>query len=554
MATLRELIVKIAFKIDDAVLKKSTAKTNEILSKQKKLFQKNEEDITKSKQTAHDRRKKLEMNYSDWWNKELSKRSKKEQQADQAKKQAFRDGVSGLQDFGMKAIGVATAIQVAFSAVAFAIIKVNDRINMGVARVQTATGGSQKQAKGRFKELLALSTETGQDVETVTSLHNRISMSSKDLGANPESTMRAVKTVSKLAILGGTPTSSQQGGLLQLGQALGSATVQADEYRSIVEQLPAVHQAVAKSMGMTASKLQNFIKNAKTTGSITGRELFDAILKAEEDATKAFEKFPITFQRIQNKFMNSFMDLGLALEEQLEPANKFFDKLFNKMNFLSDFLIKNKAIVGKVIEGIFATLSGGLDLVIGTLKNAQGIIDFIKANDEIIMPILIGFSTALLGIFTLMKIMMIPTILRGLIPALIAMGQAMWASLGPWGLGAGIALGLIAGLTYLVVKFDLVTKSIKAMGDAWRAVQGLFGGGEVKPLKGLTGTAKPMTRNTPKEYGKGNFNPLMPKVGGGAGSKTTNNSVSIYVNGSKDPIATGKAVKKTFDLALAGKT
>jgi hypothetical protein len=79
MATLRELIVKIAFKIDDAVLKKSTAKTNEILSKQKKSFEKTEEAITKSKQTAHDRRKKLEMAYSDWWNKELSKRQKVEQ-------------------------------------------------------------------------------------------------------------------------------------------------------------------------------------------------------------------------------------------------------------------------------------------------------------------------------------------------------------------------------------------------------------------------------------------------------------------------------------------
>jgi tape measure domain-containing protein len=527
MATLRELIVKIAFKIDDAVLRKSTAKTNEILSKQKKSFEKTEEAITKSKQKEtekrvkaeqreNDARTRMQMRYLKWKEKEMARHAMLEKRTEQAKSRSFQEGMTNLQSFGTKAIATAAAIQAAFVAVAFAIIKVNDQINMGVARVQTATGGSKAQARGRFKELLGLSTQTGQDVETITSLHNKIQMSAVDLNANPESTMRAVRTVSKLAIMGGTPKASQQGGLLQLGQALGSARVQADEYRSVVEQLPALHQAIAKSMGMTASKLQSFIKDARKTGSITGRELFDAILKAEEDATKAFEKFPITFQRIQNKFMNSFLQLGLALEDQLEPANRFFQNLYDKMDFLNKFLIKNKEVVGKVIKVIFKTLEKALDGIILVLDKLQPAMDWINKYSGAILKIVKDMEPALIAITSAILLLVVGFDLFN--KALKVFQGIMWVlNLDP---KIRVFTALAMAVIYLETKFGLLSKTIKAtlgLLDQFKVqydetvpyIGGIGGPPPVEKKKeimpGFIGSSKPLTSNLPKGYSQGQF-------------------------------------------------
>jgi tape measure domain-containing protein len=440
-----------------------------------------------------------------------------EKKTEQAKSRSFQEGMSNLQSFGTKAIATAAAITAAFSAVAFAIINVNDKINMGVARVQTATGGSKAQARGRFKELLGLSTQTGQDVETITSLHNKIQMSAVDLNANPESTMRAVRTVSKLAIMGGTPTASQQGGLLQLGQALGSARVQADEYRSVVEQLPALHQAIAKSMGMTASKLQSFIKDARKTGSITGRELFDAILKAEEDATKAFEKFPITFQRIQNKFMNSFLQLGLALEDQLEPANRFFQNLYDKMDFLNKFLVKNKEVVGKVIKVVFKTLEKGLDAIILGLDKLQPAMDWLNKHGETILKIVKDMAPALIAIASAITLLVVGfNLFNGVLKVFQGI---MWVlNLDP---KIRVFMALAMVVIYLETKFGLLSKTIKAtlgLLDQFNTPyeNNYSGGGSSRNRLGasqtrkeimprITGTSQPLTSNLPKGYSQGQF-------------------------------------------------
>ena len=602
MATLRELIVKIAFKIDDAVLRKSTAKTNEILNRQRRTFEKNEEKLTNSinkniqrrekregryfawrakqrdadknleikkeeqllaqqkrkQQRENEARTRMQMRYLKWKEKEMARHAMLEKKTEQAKSRSFQEGMTNLQSFGTKAIATAAAIQAAFSAVAFAIINVNDKINMGVARVQTATGGSKAQARGRFKELLGLSTQTGQDVETITSLHNKIQMSAVDLNANPESTMRAVRTVSKLAIMSGTPTASQQGGLLQLGQALGSARVQADEYRSVVEQLPALHQAIAKSMGMTASKLQSFIKDARKTGSITGRELFDAILKAEEDATKAFEKFPITFQRIQNKFMNSFLQLGLALEDQLEPANRFFQNLYDKMDFLNKFLVKNKEVVGKVIKVVFKTLEKGLDAIILGLDKLQPAMDWLNKHGGTILKIVKDMAPALIAIASAITLLVVGfNLFNG---ALKVFQGIMWVlNLDP---KIRVFMALAMVVIYLETKFGLLSKTIKAtlgLLDQFNTPyeNNYSGGGSSRNRLGasqtrkeimprITGTSQPLTSNLPKGYSQGQFfqSPTTKNV------KITSNNV-FNITGS-NPKGIAKEVAGILPLTLGG--
>lgn len=372
MATLRELIVKIAYQVDNSGIRKMEQTTSKSLKRIEELFGLSEDKTTKKKQQAIERKKKAEFDYTQWWESQLNKREKAVQKeiarttkALEREAQKRKDLIGG--NVKTTAIGIAggtiaglTAFGAGAVGASIGIMKLNDQINMNIARIGVLSG-DMSSARERFKEIIQVSNQTGQSVDSLSSLYGKITMASQEYGISVTDQLRTLKTVAKLSVLGGTPTASQESGLLQLGQALGSATVQADEYRSIVEQLPALHRAVAKSIGMSASKLQLFIKNARSTGSITGRELFLAILKAEEDAAKGFEKIPLTLARVTNQMKNSFLEIGMALGDQLQPVTLFLDKLAGKVENFKNLVIKNKKPIGEAIKGLFDTLSKIVD-------------------------------------------------------------------------------------------------------------------------------------------------------------------------------------------------
>jgi len=527
MATLRELIVKIAFKIDDAVLRKSTAKTNEILSKQKKSFEKTEEAITKSKQKEtekrakaeqreNDARTRMQMRYLKWKEKEMARHAMLEKKAEQAKSRSFQEGMSNLQSFGTKAIATAAAIKAAFAAVAFAIIKVNDQINMGVARVQIATGKNEKASKGDLKRLLGISTGTGTDLEDVLNLYTKLGIARKQLGLSEQQTFQATETIGKLAVMGGREKSAQKGGLLQLTQAFSSDRVQAEEYNSIADALPALNQAIARNLNFqSGAQLQTFIRKG---GTITGKELIGAVLKAQEEANKKFEKFPITFDRIKTKFMNSFLQLGLALEDQLEPANRFFQNLYDKMDFLNKFLVKNKEVVGKVIKVIFKTLEKGLDAIILGLDKLQPAMDWLNKHGGTILKIVKDMAPALIAIASAITLLIVGfNLFNG---ALKVFQGIMWVlNLDP---KIRVFMALAMVVIYLETKFGLLSKTIKAtlgLLDQFNSknneevpytyVGGIGGPPPVEKKKdimpGFIGSSKPLTSNLPKGYSQGQF-------------------------------------------------
>jgi tape measure domain-containing protein len=576
MATLRELIVKIAFKIDDAVLKKSTAKTNEILNKQKKEFQKTEESITKNKekeaekrikaeQKERERQQRIGMRYLAWKDKELARRAKAEekarqaglkaeQEAMQAKKRAFQQTVDGLTSFQNRAIATATAIQVAFTAVAFAIIKVNDQINMGIARVQVATGKTAQASRGDFKRLLGISTGTGTDIEDVLTLYTKLGIARKQLGINEQQAFQATETIGKLSAIGGTSKSAQKGGLTQLTQAFSSDRVQAEEYNSVADALPALNQAIARNLNFqSGAQLQTFIRKG---GTITGKELVGAVLKAQEEANKGFAKFPITFDRIKNKFINSFSALGLALEEQLKPANKFFQNLFNKMDFLNKFLIKNKELVGKVLVGIFTVLEKGLDMTIKLLDDLQPTFDWINTHSKELWELVKFIAIAIAGV----------TIAIGLMNIKLGITQGILAvmNLDP---KVRVFLAIAGAVAVLEAKFGLLSKTMKLSLDLLNAFDkyGIGSSEEYnqdvpyiagigmplpskakKPLRGLTGTEKPLNNQFNTNYGRGIFS-TVPSVSNKSVQVTNNFNIQ-----STNPKQAGREVASIFPMALGG--
>lgn len=98
------------------------------------------------------------------------------------------------------------------------------------------------------------------------------------------------------------------GVLLQLSQALGSGTLQGDEFRSVMERLPAVGQAVADSLGVTVGELKKLGSDGKLTT--------DVIIKALQGLA-AEEPPPPDAYKLFNK---AIKDLSTSIGTELLPA------------------------------------------------------------------------------------------------------------------------------------------------------------------------------------------------------------------------------------------
>jgi tape measure domain-containing protein len=162
------------------------------------------------------------------------------------------------------------------------------------------------------------------------------------------------------------------GVMLQLSQALGSGRLQGDEFRSIMERLPKIGQAVAKSMGMPIKQL----KELSSQGKITTQEIVKALRTIKD------EGFPAPDAVI--KFNKAMSDLATAIGQKLTPM------LSPVLNLISGLVTQflnlpdpvQAAVIGFVaIAGAFAAImpmlpiiAAGLSAIVAVVTGPVGIV------------------------------------------------------------------------------------------------------------------------------------------------------------------------------------
>ncbi len=126
-----------------------------------------------------------------------------------------------------------------------------------------------------YKGLAKAAMENGAPIETLAALYGKAAQAQKELGATTEDLGRFANNVALALRVAGTDAQAASGALLQLGQALGSGTVHAEEFGSILEGAPTIAQAAAaglKEAGGSVSKLKQLVVD----GAISSRTFFRA--------------------------------------------------------------------------------------------------------------------------------------------------------------------------------------------------------------------------------------------------------------------------------------
>ena len=194
-------------------------------------------------------------------------------------------GSSGAISDALKALAATIGISLSVDAfVGLSDAFTTLRNDLAVAGVEGA------QLKTVQDALFNSAQKYGVEINSLANLYGSLTSASKDLGATQDQVLKITSAVSASLKIQGTSSEQAGGALLQLGQALGSSTIQAEEFGSLVDGLRPLLQAVAESSDQYGGSVSKLVAAVKE-GKVTNQEFFDLILKGsqilEERAAKA---------------------------------------------------------------------------------------------------------------------------------------------------------------------------------------------------------------------------------------------------------------------------
>ena len=136
--------------------------------------------------------------------------------------------------------------------------------------------------------------------------------------------------------------------MLQLSQALGSGKLQGDEFRSVMEQLPAIGQAVASVLGTDVAGL----KQLATDGKITSDVLLQALGKLAQQKPPP----PDAYKQFQAALADLQTEIGTKLLPALTPLVQFASKLLNAFSQLPE-PVQNVIVAVGAVAAAFVILA-----------------------------------------------------------------------------------------------------------------------------------------------------------------------------------------------------
>jgi len=195
-----------------------------------------------------------------------------------------------------RAIG---ALSTAFSALQ--VIKMADQYTVMEARLKSVAKTTQETTR-MMGELRRISNATGSEMNTSLSILQRLSFVREEIKATNNDMLAFTETVTKLGVTSGALPEAMKAGLTQLGQALSSQYTRAEEFNSIMENIPAVGKAIADEIGVTTGQMRQLVVEGKLLSS----DVFAAVLNQTEKVRLEFEQFPKTAAQGAKQMVNSF--------------------------------------------------------------------------------------------------------------------------------------------------------------------------------------------------------------------------------------------------------
>ena len=255
------------------------------------------------------------------------------------------------------------------------------------------------QAKS-LNEIQDAARESRAEISSYVDLYSRMLRVSGKMAASEEDVARATQIVSRSFEAGGAAASEQSAGVMQLGQAL-NGILGGDELRSVRENAPLLFEGIAKGLGVTSDKL----KGMGAAGELTGKKVFEAILKSGADIDAAFA---VTIPRASDATVLAFDRLKVKVGEYLNESGQvagISKTMGDAINFIADdvegfgeaLIVAGAALTGALGAQAALSIVNGLNsIAVGATATARAMSILRAASAFMFGPVglIIGVAAA----------------------------------------------------------------------------------------------------------------------------------------------------------------
>ncbi|WP_275223769.1 tape measure protein [Citrobacter farmeri] len=185
-----------------------------------------------------------------------------------------------------------------------AFIVAADNMTQLNSRVERLTG-SAASASQTMQSLMRISSATGGSLQDTAKLWESLSTALRDTGATNGQVLQLTETLQKIGRIGGSSSEEMANALRQFGQSISSGTVRAEEFNSILEQMPELARQIAAGMGVSIGEL----RQRMLEGKLTAEDALNAIQKQTGVVNAEFEKLPRTLSQANTALTNSMLGM-----------------------------------------------------------------------------------------------------------------------------------------------------------------------------------------------------------------------------------------------------
>ena len=191
------------------------------------------------------------------------------------------------------------------------------------ARVTRLSSSSEEGARS-FQQLVSIASTTGASLGDTVNLWQQLNATLKTVGATNSDVNRLVMTLQKIGTIGGSSAQEMANALRQFMQSVASGRIQAEEFNSVLEQMPELARQIADGMGIPFNELRQLM----LAGKLDIGEVLAAIERRSDEINQQFEKMPRTVTQATNALVTQF---GVAVSkiDDAIGASRYLAKLLD---------------------------------------------------------------------------------------------------------------------------------------------------------------------------------------------------------------------------------
>lgn len=224
-----------------------------------------------------------------------------------------QDQVNSAQQ---KSTGIMSGVKTGLTAIASAIavsqliqygkqfLEIADTMTQLQARIDRLSS-SAKEGAATFQALASIASSSGASLKDTEKLWETLTSSLKSAGATNDQILTLTSTLQKIGRIGGSSSEEMANALRQFGQSIAGGTVRAEEFNSIIEQMPELARQMAAGLGISVGEL----RKRMLEGKLSAEDALNAIMTQTGLVNQEFSRLPRTVDQATNGLIISFQEM-----------------------------------------------------------------------------------------------------------------------------------------------------------------------------------------------------------------------------------------------------